>query len=354
MVILVHSRQKFDELFPFMKIFDIGQMGCQMFFVIAGFTSMMSYGRLREAKQNHAAWKFYKRRFSAIIPGWYASILLVYILNTISLAVWETNIGFGTNRHPLSVVCNLLFLHGLLPFCNNNVTGGGWFLGTLVIFYLAVPFCYRFMAKIRQRFVKYIPWLVEMAAVVCITGLYILTREKRGYAVLANNGFIYFSFINQMGCFLLGASLYFEKRTENVVADRILSVLDAILLLYVFFSGWKLAFVLAPFLMGLLTYHLIKWMLHAEGNCESKFGKSRIVRVLKAYGSSSYHIYLVHCLFVWSMPIAVQKILLGQGLEINGNLLYLFLIVPMFVLSYAAALLLDRMLRAVKEKYHKS
>lgn len=350
MVILVHSRQKFDELNIWLRIFDIGQMGCQMFFVVSGMTSMMSYGRLEG--QPHAKRIFYKKRLAAIIPGWYAAIFLAYILNTLSLTFLDMNIGFAANRQPLSILCNLLLLHGLLPFCNNNVAAGGWFIGTIVLFYLAVPFIYRFMAQMTQRYVKYIPWSVEAAACVCIVVLYLLTRRKRGYAVLSNNGFIYFSFINQIGCFLLGTSLYFEKETRNIIIEKVLCILDAFLLLFVFFSGWKLAYVMVPFIMGLLTYHLIKWMLFAEKR-DGDFGKNKIIKVLKAYGKASYFIYLVHGLFVWSMPLMLYKLLAALGVHADSNLLYFILVIPMFVLSYYTALWLSKIIEILKNLFKK-
>lgn len=352
MIILVHSRQKFDDLNVWLGVFDVGQMGCQMFFVISGMTSMMSYERL--AGQPHAKRKFYKKRLAAILPGWYAAILLAYILNTFSLAFLDMNIGFATNRQPLSILCNLLLLHGLLPFCNNNVAAGGWFIGTIVLFYLAVPFLYKFMKQRKQSFVKWIPWIAEAAACVCIVGLYLLTRRKRGYAVLTNNRFIYFSFVNQIGCFLLGASLYFKKETKNILVEKILCVLDAFLLLFVFFSGWKLAFVMVPFIMGLLTYHLMKWMLFLEKYGDGNFGKGIIMKILKAYGQASYYIYLIHGLFVWSMPLMLHRLLPTLGLYINDNLLYLILIVPMFVLSYYTALLFNKIIDMIKNLFRKS
>lgn len=345
MVILVHSRQKFGNLHPWLRIFDIGQMGCQMFFVISGFSAMLSYGRI--AKQPHCAQKFYKKRVAAIIPGWYAMIFLTYILNTISLALSGNTIGFATNRQPLSILCNLLLLHGLLPFCNNNVAAGGWYIGTLAIFYLASPVIYRYMAKRKDFLIRCIPWIVEAASCVLILGMYFLTRDKRGNAVLENNRFIYFSFINQIGCFLLGVSFYFEEKKES---DHFFYVPMNILLLFiVFFSDWKTAFIIAPFIMGLLTYHLLKYMLTLErrgGISEENI----VLRILKNYGRHSYYIYLVHGLFVWSMPIMLQQLLISCGVHIDDTLLYLLLIVPIFVLSYYMALLLQRILDKIKRK----
>lgn len=367
MIILVHSRQKFHELPAWLGIFDFGQMGCQIFFVVAGLFSMMSYERLKN--KEHSALKFYKKRLISIIPAWYAAIFIIYILNTLSLALSNENIGFAANRQPLSILCNLLLLHGLLPFCNNNVAAGGWFIGTIAIFYLTAPVIFNFMKTKRPLIVKSLPWIVEALSCAAIIALYLLTRNKYGYAVLTNNGFIYFSFVNQAGCFLLGASLYFEYKaasnaitnsavTDNVVADSaikdnvavynpvremITCVIYLFLAIFIFFSGWKITFVIVPFIMGLFTYHLIKCMINSEKHNRNIFENSFILKILKSYGEYSFYIYLVHALFVWSMPIKLQQLLSGIGWNINDTLLYFILIIPMFTLSYYSAVLLKKL-----------
>lgn len=343
MIIFVHSRQKFANLHPWFRILEIGQMGCQMFFVISGFSSMLSYGRL--AKQSHSVQKFYRKRLSAIIPGWYTMIFLTYILNTISLALSGNTIGFAANRQPLSILCNLLLLHGLLPFCNNNVAVGGWYIGTLVIFYLITPICYRCMTEKSEFFIKCIPWIAEAVSCVLILGTYFLTRNKLGYAVLENNRFMYFSFVNQLGCFLLGVSLYFEEKKES---EHFFYVpMNMILLFIVFFSNWKTAYIIVPFIMGLLTYHLLKCMLTFEKR--GKISEENIVlRILRNYGQHSYYIFLVHGLFVWSIPIKLRQLLASSGLHVDDTLLYLILIIPIFVLSYYMALLLQKVITGME------
>lgn len=344
LVIFVHSRQKFDNLYPWLKIFDIGQMGCQMFFVISGFSVMLSYSRM--IKQSHCVQKFYKKRILTIIPGWYTMIFITYILNTISLALSGNTIGFATNRQPLSILCNLLLLHGLLPFCNNNVAAGGWYIGTLVIFYLITPLLYRYLVKKGDFLIRCIPWIVEAVSCCLIVGLYFLTRNKYGYAVLTNNRFIYFSFVNQIGCFLMGVRIYFEENEKNT---RLLYVFLNILALFiVFFSNWKIAFVIVPFVMGLLTYHLMKYMMTAEMRNSHIYENNIVLRILRAYGQHSYYIYLVHGLFVWSTPLLLRRLLSSSDIYVNDNLLYLLLIVPMFVLSYYTALLLQKMVAGMK------
>lgn len=339
MIILVHSKQRFN-LYPLTEIFNIGQMGCQMFFVVSGFSAMGSYARI--SQEPRSVWKFYEKRLRTIIPGWYMMILISYLLNTVSIALSGRTIGFASNRQPLSILCNLLLLQGFLPFCNNNVFAGGWFIGTLMILYLTVPFFYRHLMNKNIFWVRYIPWITEVISCALIVGLYFLSRNKYGCAVLENNRFIYFSFINQLGCFLLGVTLFFEKDKENNCL--LYAFLHAVILLIVFFSHWKFAYVAAPFIMGLLSYYLLKYMLAIEKRIPDILAKNTIMRILSAYGKNSYYVYLVHALFVWSIPIALKDVLDSIRIHINDNLLYMLLFVPMFALSYYTGLLLDKTL----------
>ncbi|MCM1145111.1 MAG: hypothetical protein NC407_10415 [Lachnoclostridium sp.] len=210
------------------------------------------------------------------------------------------------------------------------------------------------MNKKKILLVKCIPWITETVSCMLIIFLYLISRHKYGYAVLENNRFIYFSFVNQAGCFALGASLYFEQKSnsvrEHTVIHTILCIFYAILLPIVFFSKWKIAFVTAPYIMGLFTYYLLKCMLVAEYQNTAVFENKKIFHLLKTFGKHSYYIYLVHVLFVWSMPLKLQKLLTSSGMPVNSNFLYMILIVPIFIGSYYTAVLFQKILDKISEK----
>jgi len=131
MVILAHSVQRFGELSKFFRYFSFGQMGCQVFFTISGFCCAISYvNSIRRHPNGGGISEFYKKRYLSLAPSYYVMILVTFILNTLTLAIWNRTIGFAENRNPLAILCNLLFIHGLLPFCNNNVMSGAWYVGT--------------------------------------------------------------------------------------------------------------------------------------------------------------------------------------------------------------------------------
>ncbi len=349
MVILVHSRQTFLNLAPWLRIFDIGQMGCQMFFVVSGLTSMMSYERLQSCG------KFYRKRIEAIIPGWWAAIFLIYILNSISLAVSGNIIRFGANRKPLSILCNLLLLHGLLPFCNNNVYGGAWFIGTLAVFYVAAPAVYKLYTKLIQKdpfLIKCIPWIAQIIACTIVVGAYFITKNPS--ITLNKYGFAYYNFISQSGCFLLGAVLYFELKNGEIIKKdlwlrKILCIVCLYMLFHMFFTKWAYYSVLVSFAMGLFTYNLLLCMIAAEIRSRKIFEGSLICNVLGKYGKHSYYIYLMHFYFVWSIPLMIQGIFGMMDIRVNDNVIYFVWIIPAFILSYYTALLFEKVLKRVQK-----
>ena len=128
MIFLVHYGQAFgNPLFT-----RIGQMGCQAFFFASGYTCSISF------KKNTNIKVFYKKRYISLAYGYYTILTVTVFANIIFKLL--LNIDFyGTNTGPVSIICNILMIHGLLPFCNNNVFPGGWFVGTIVIMYLLHP-----------------------------------------------------------------------------------------------------------------------------------------------------------------------------------------------------------------------
>ena len=203
MIIFVHSTQKFPNLNGILKgISRYGQMGCQAFFLISGFTLCLSASR----KGLHG---FYKSRFINIAPGYYFMIILYLILNTI-IGVFNLPVAVETNTTWIGIVVNLLFLNGVIYKYNNNVVPGGWYIGTIAIFYLIFPFIYKVLEKIKSKKILYaLPYIVGIFSLVIqiIFGIY------KGTSIYSqNNSFIYFSILKQLPCMLLGMIVIYKYK----------------------------------------------------------------------------------------------------------------------------------------------
>ena len=346
MVILVHSRQKISNLSSIFNIFTFGQMGCQIFFVVSGYSIAQSWSKYRDKQKGIRS--FYIKRFASIAPGYYLTILIIHTLNVILNMSIGKNIGFSTNSQPISVLCNFLFLNGFLPFCNNNVAPGGWYIGTTAIFYLFFPLIFIIIERI-GKYKKYLPVLINIFTIIIIIAISSLFGHED--YLLANNGFVYFSCLVQLPCFILGIQLWNEKQEQysvnkNYFIEPIISVILLSCSLFLFFKGtWKYKFIIIPTLVGYATYFALKYLLALEQNLN--YRNNTIVTKI---GNKSYFIYLVHCFFAYTMPLGIQIVLNYFNIVYNSNILYLILLPFMFIFSYMMSIVLEKICTPITKK----
>jgi peptidoglycan/LPS O-acetylase OafA/YrhL len=107
---------------------------------------------------------------------------------------------------PQNILANVLFLHGLVPAANQSIVGGGWSVGTEVLFYLLAPMLF----MLRNRW----PLLI-VVAVLCYP--MVLWLVWLGWSALGapgyveDNHFLYFSIANQLPVFICGCLLFAFK-----------------------------------------------------------------------------------------------------------------------------------------------
>lgn len=334
MIILVHSRQQIPNISHAFDVLMLGQLGCQIFFFCSGYLIMESYEKDFIYGNICGFATFVKKRYASIIPGYWLIILVTYALNSVALNVVKTTIGFATNRSFISIVCNLFLLQGLLPFCNNNVVAGGWFIGTTVLIYWATPLICQVMIKFKDKAIlSYIPGLY------CIVALIIARLlSSIGYnTVYENNGFFYFNLISQLPSFMLGCLLYIDywkmESSSNICSNR--SVFFGGLLIcgaavcYRFGSMEHLGY-LNLVMPTMFTYGI--YFVSRSFDMERTFGrKVPILRSIIWFGRNSYYVYLAHPFFVWSMPSLIFMIVEKGNMTIDPNIAYLVLLPVMFI-----------------------
>lgn len=335
MVILVHSIQEFDDLNSIFDFFWFGQMGCQIFFVISGYLTASAWNRALSKSKSKK--QFYLRRFFSIAPGYYLIIILCQLANLCSGCLFGMNIGFAKNRGIISIICNFLFLNGLLPFCNNDVAPGGWYIGTLVIFYLLFPFINCIYKKLKRAYFG-VPGICNlMVFFIVLIAINILGHES---FFLSNNGFVYFSFLVQFPCFLLGVQLQkeeaVEKLNEVIMCIGVALILFVISLVLFFANISKYSFLFIPTVFGYGVYFLLKAMLWYERNYSFKNN------LLTYLGRKSYYMYLTHAFFAWTMMGMVRVVLDKLDIIYNQTVVYLILLPFVFVGTLFFANILEK------------
>ncbi len=344
MVILVHFNQSFLSN---VKFFEYGQMGCQIFFVVSGFGVACSFAsRLRKTNSVLESTKsFYLTRLKFIVPAYYFMMIVVYIANTISLGVSSKALTFGYNRNPVSILCNALLIHGLVPSANNNVMPGGWYIGTAMIFYLLTPLLFSLFSKSKNK-----KWTCAYTSVISVGIMVALTfifDDKE--ILLANNSFGYFHFLTQLPCFCLGILMYFELQEKDVskktaITYLIISCVITALSIWLFFTPFfGYTYMITASLVGLSTYYLLQAMIYFENKHEF----SKAFNPLIEFGNKSLYIYLVHGFFAWTIAEGEQYVLSLFGLNGDTYLWFFIMLVVALVLSYFVGSLFQRIMKGL-------
>lgn len=349
MVILVHYNQMYVNGINF---FTFGQMGCQIFIVASGFGIALSLSRrLKEKNNKKEIIEFYKSRVKGIAPAWWLMMIVVYLANTLAIKITGATLEIGTNRTFLAQLCNALFLNGLLPFCNNNVMPGGWYIGTSMLLYLIAPIIYFLFKKFKDKKI-YVCLITSVLSILSIITLAIIAGKiNPDYftKLTANNSFGYFSILTQFPCFCLGILLYNEykekKIKNNVIKNLILGSIILILGIYLFLNPiTKYSFIFCATIVGLASYFILKSMIAFEEKHEYKH-----LNIIKAFGQKSLYIFLPHAFFAYTFTKYFKKLLYRLGIVNESYIEYFFVMIMVVVLSYISGIILEKIVNKILE-----
>ncbi len=252
---------------------------------------------------------------------------------------------FGTNRGALSIICNLLFLNGLLPFCNNSVMPGGWYIGTTAILYAITPVVLKLINKENKLKVFFLVSSILGMAVWVI--LFLLFRDT-----FIEKDFGYFLFIVHYPEYLLGIILYYNFTQKSLSKAQIprfvlLSIVSLIIAIILFYIPLQWMSIPSAWMTGLATYFALYILLCKEKDIEQK----RITKPLINWGRNSYYIFLLHSFFVWPFVHVALSILNKLGVQI---IVSFFALLPITLcLAYFAGFIFRVLIVKVTKKIFK-
>ena len=338
MIILVHYGQNFS--FSVCEAFQYLQMGCPIFFVASGFGIMCLINNKYNGNLNKSNTRqFYGSRLKALAPGWYIAFVIIFSVNTILLIVRGKTLSFGSNRDPVSIVINLLFLHGLIPFCNNNVMPGGWYIGTTVILYALTPIILKNINKWKNRKMFFIG--SSIIGMLLWGILSFIFKDSFSY-----NGFDYYFFLVHYPEYLLGIILYYDL-SELVLSDkevkRCLPLGIVFLTISIVLFYYPIRFL--SFVSAWTTAIAAYWVLYYMLSNEKEGNMTGIWSILEKYGRNSYCIYLLHAFFAYPFVQACVKICDKMGIP---TIIPFIILIPLsLILSYIAGLVLNKVVGKV-------
>lgn len=330
MVIFVHSPQRVEGMNEtFYKASQYFEMGCQLFFMLSGFSLSLSWDKREQTKM-----EFYKSRFLRIAPSYYMMIIFYFVLSWI-LRTFQCYIGFPQNYGLHPILNNILFLHGFLADGHNDVVPGGWYIGVAMFFYVVFPFLISGIEWFKSHVCKYII-LIPFAVFLLnrFLSLYVLDGLL---AKLHLNEIIYYpDLLFNIPCFILGIVLYNQYADGRLMLDHtkkrfclLIAILLGVIAVYDYYNymgngGTR------QFSSGLLFYMIFILVLNEEKN----LGNGKICKMIMGFGKESYFIYLIHFLFVWDgMHKIFQYLYLIPGSTTIKYICVLLLMLPLIYLA---------------------
>jgi peptidoglycan/LPS O-acetylase OafA/YrhL len=144
MVIIVHTSQSITGLNRYANLLlDYGKTGVQLFFILSAFTLCLSMTKRHDGNLN-----FYIRRYFRIAPLYYIAIPMYFLLTHFIKWPYRNGVSLYSSFSYFNIICNFLFIHGLVPSANNTIVPGGWSIGAEMLFYLVFPLIFKIYSRV--------------------------------------------------------------------------------------------------------------------------------------------------------------------------------------------------------------
>jgi peptidoglycan/LPS O-acetylase OafA/YrhL len=300
------------------RIFQAGNFGVQLFFVISGFILGLPFIRASvENSPRPALGVYYFRRLMRIEPPLIINLTLyLVILHVVKHVTWAELLQHYT--------ASMLYFHNLVYKSISTINFVTWSLEVEAQFYLTAPF----LAAILSVPGRGLRWrTVTVLIAICAVGSYYGERYFNLISLTLAGQLAYF-----LGGFLL-AALYLEYEKRGVARllawDGVAALSWAALVcLNMSYSPWSA--IAKPYVVclayissfqGLISNAILTWP------------------VLTAIGGMCYTIYLYHSFMISLFGRATFRMALNGGYELIV-LVQIFLLAPLVVVSSAVLYLL--------------
>jgi exopolysaccharide production protein ExoZ len=277
LVLLVHCAQATTSIIPGLRWFalEFGELGVQLFFIVSGYTMMLSFG---DRVDFAAVRSFYIRRIFRIVPlFWLAIVFYMLITNGEGVRFWAPD-GISAS----DVVLTFFFLQWSSVTALNSVVPGGWSIAVEMQFYLLFPLIIYLFRRPNGPIFFYALVALLSAVAEFAAQRYLIPRLAMSLpanqAYLAD-AFYYCWLPRQLVCFGFGIWLYQCVEQRNVSTLGVLLLTGGACLS----SAWAAQIVV----LSAISFAVLSSNLTAS--------------VLALFGRHSYAIYLTHV--AWASAI---------------------------------------------------
>ena len=289
-------------------LFEIGQYGVELFFLISGWLMYMLYGK----STNFSIKIFARRRFARIYPLWALFVVIGSLMNFAQLSPFY---GTITNSDRFSDITSfaLTLLLGLTftlwtfgPFWN-SVVPGGWSIQCEVYNYLAFAIFRKFSLRTLIVFTTTINLSFNLILKILLNGNFTFLSGPL-------NAFNRLNLLNSFSYFLLGILLFKAYTLFSTDKKKFFQIqpsrTDVVLVLSFIFS-----ILLTPIAFGNQT-HCIFYVLTMVLLCGLLRELPAAGLFLTHVGKFSYSIYFTHFYFLSALIFLKPTFLLNPSLNV--------------------------------------
>lgn len=308
-VISIHVAQFAPPGSPLLQRIVInGDMGVILFYVLSAFSLTMSL-QARSHADRISIRSYFIRRFFRIAPMFWLAVALSGVLFFHKPSFWSPE-GIGLTE----IFTTAIFLHGLHPAIVNAVVPGGWSVAIEVMFYLILPFIFKFST----RPVHLLAWIA--LSLLCYTLCGTLMEQYWSQVLPPSSQYlagIYawnMSLPAQLPVFIIGVVTY------RIAVKQLVGKLA-----YVIFASGLLAMML---LSPTMEFRHLLWALVFAALILAIYKQPFALldnAALRAMGKVSYSAYLLHFILL----MYLSKVF--RHLPVEG--------VPKFLLLYACTVM---------------
>ena len=247
-IMLCHTMQVNTDLNVYLRtIFSIGRLGCQFFFFYTGYL-LMQRGLTHNKAYSVREWfSFMKKRICSVVVPWYLAIIIYYII--INIGKMDASFPYSTNRNPLSILLNVLLIQGIDPNSFNTVVPGGWYIGTLFFLWVIFPIAFNLKLKYGNK-------ILVLIVLFCFASMFSFGMLK-GVQYVSKSSFLYYSFINQLPCMIIGmlsadSSSFLNKIKPNII----MNVLCCSMIVCLFYTDLPFSSCIIPSLVSFFAHSI--------------------------------------------------------------------------------------------------
>lgn len=327
LVILIHSSFYFDVSEIGRSIYNNGDLGVQLFFILSSFTLFNSYAKRQRDERDSLNKNFFIRRLFRIAPYYYIASF-IYVLYNVARH-HEINLK--------NLIANYTFTNGVYLPGINDIPPGGWSIGVEMLFYLLIPVLFKYINNLRRAVI-----LLVLSIAFSILVNHILIDSTT--AVLTwifgeyNQSALYFWLPNQLPIFILGIILFHINRSTKFSTASGQAMLAVSIILFIACSYVKFSPDFPFYLIKREYVYGLIFTLFAIGAYTSQ-NHLVINKAAQKIGIVSFSMYLNHFLLLYISGFAVKTISskLIQHFQLPEKLFQNDLIFLLFYLSLVTA-----------------